>query len=230
MTDLRHLRQAAQKLPRAVGLDLVKLVSCKRAYEVPAPEGAPAPHLHAVVYDFGVTRSLVRLLAERGFRVTVVPAKTSMRELLRRAPDGVVLSGGPGDPAAVGYALKTVERLLGRFPLLGVGLGHQILARSLGLRVSRLGYCRSSAAHPVLDLSSRVVELTSRHHGFAVQGCEVPGVEITKLSLDDDDGGVEGLAAPGRFALSVQSLPRASFTVGEAHHPVQRFRDEVLRF
>ncbi|PKL06456.1 MAG: hypothetical protein CVV53_04235 [Spirochaetae bacterium HGW-Spirochaetae-9] len=110
----RGLRKAAQGLPKMGGLDLARVVTCETPYEAPAPLGAPAPDLHVVAYDFGVKRSMLGHLAERGFRVTVVPAQTSAREVLKRKPDGVFLSNGPGDPAAVGYAVKAVELFVGR--------------------------------------------------------------------------------------------------------------------
>ena len=128
-TDVKHLRKAAQGLPKMGGLDLARVVTCAAAYEAPAPEGAPAPDLHVVAYDFGIKRSMLRYLAERGFRVTVVPAQTSAREVLKRAPDGVFLSNGPGDPAAVGYG----------------GQGRRAAARQ-GARVRHLP--RASAARP----------------------------------------------------------------------------------
>jgi carbamoyl-phosphate synthase small subunit len=121
--DIKHLRQAAQKLPVMSGLDLAKVVTCPQAYEAPAPEGAPAPDLHVVAYDYGIKRSMLGYLAEAGFRVTVVPAATSAKEVLKREPDGVFLSNGPGDPAAVGYGVNYQVRGGGVSPLRRVGLG-----------------------------------------------------------------------------------------------------------
>src|SRR5674476_1515936 len=154
--DLRHLRKVAQGLPKMSGLDLAKVVTGVEAYEAPAPEGAPAPDLHVVAYDYGIKRSMLRYLAGYGLRVTVVPAQTSAREVLKRAPDGVFLSNGPGDPAAVTYAVKAVERLLGKVPIFGICLGHQLLAQALGFKTFKLKFGHRGANHPVKDVRTGV--------------------------------------------------------------------------
>ena len=151
------------------GLDLTKVVTCDKAYEAPAPEGAPAADLHVVAYDYGIKRSMLGYLAGCGFRVTVVPAQTSANEVLKLAPDGVFLSNGPGDPAAVTYAVKTIERLLGKVPVFGICLGHQLLAQALGLSTFKLKFGHRGANHPVKDLRTGVIEITTQNHGFAVK-------------------------------------------------------------
>ena len=226
--DVRALRRAAQSLPQMSGLDLVKAVTCEERYEAPALPGGPAPDLHVVAVDFGVKRSMLRYLAAAGFRVTVVPARTSAREIMRLRPDGVFLSNGPGDPAAVGYAVKTVERLLGRVPLFGICLGHQLLALALGFETYKLPFGHRGSNHPVKDLRTGAVEITTQNHGFAVREARVEGAEVTHIDLND--GTVEGVAAPGRFAFSVQYHPESSPGPHDSLYLFQRFRDEIARF
>ena len=226
--DVKHLRKAAQGLPKMGGLDLAKVVTCEAAYEAPAPEGAPAPDLHVVAYDYGIKRSMLRHLAGRGFRVTVVPAQTSAREVLKREPDGVFLSNGPGDPAAVGYGVKAVERLLGKVPVFGICLGHQLLAQALGLSTYKLKFGHRGANHPVKDLRTGVVEITTQNHGFAVKDEVVPGAAITHVNLND--GTVEGVAAPDRFAFSVQHHPESTPGPHDSLYLFDRFREEIERF
>ncbi|HEY5388256.1 MAG TPA: glutamine-hydrolyzing carbamoyl-phosphate synthase small subunit [Thermoleophilia bacterium] len=226
--DVRHLRKVAQGLPRMSGLDLAKVVTAAEAYEAPALEGAPEPDLHVVAYDYGIKRSMLRYLAGCGFRVTVVPAQTSAREVLKRAPDGVFLSNGPGDPAAVTYAVKAVERLLGKVPIFGICLGHQLLAQALGLKTYKLKFGHRGANHPVKDLRTGVIEITTQNHGFAVRDVAVPGAEITHVNLND--GTVEGVAAPDRFAFSVQYHPESTPGPHDSLYLFGRFRDEIARF
>ena len=172
--DVKHLRKAAQGLPVMGGLDLARVVSCETSYEAPAREGAPAPDLHVVAYDYGVKRSMLAYLAECGFRVTVVPAQTSAQKVLKLQPDGVFLSNGPGDPAAVTYGVKAVERLLGKVPVFGICLGHQLLAQALGMTTFKLKFGHRGANHPVKDLRTGVIEITTQNHGFAVKYDQVP--------------------------------------------------------
>ena len=228
-SDARHLRKAAQGLPKMGGLDLARVVTCETAYEAPAPPGAPAPDLHVVAYDYGIKRSMLGYLAERGFRVTVVPAQTSAREVLKRRPDGVFLSNGPGDPAAVGYAVKAVERLLGKVPVFGICLGHQLLAQALGMSTFKLKFGHRGANHPVKDLRTERIEITTQNHGFAVrEGGAVAGAEITHVNLND--GTVEGVAAPALHAFSVQYHPESTPGPHDSLYLFDRFRDEIRSF
>ena len=224
----RELRKAAQGLPKMGGLDLARVVTCETAYEAPAPPGAPAPDRHVVAYDFGVKRSILRCLAARRMRVTVVPAQTSAREVLKNRPDGVFLSNGPGDPAAVGYAVKAVERLLGKVPVFGICLGHQLLAQALGMSTYKLKFGHRGANHPVKDLRTGRIEITTQNHGFAVRDSGgVPGAEVTHVDLND--GTVEGVAAPALHAFSVQSPPEATPGPHDSLYLFDRFREEIER-
>jgi carbamoyl-phosphate synthase small subunit len=167
-------------------------------------------------------------LAGCGFRVTVVPASTSAQKVLKMEPDGVFLSNGPGDPAAVSYAVKAVERLLGKVPVFGICLGHQLLAQALGMKTFKLKFGHRGANHPVKDLRTGVIEITTQNHGFAVKDEQVPGAEITHVNLND--GTVEGVASPDRYAFSVQYHPESTPGPHDSLYLFQRFRDEIGRF
>jgi carbamoyl-phosphate synthase small subunit len=226
--EVRHLRRAAQGLPVMGGLDLAKVVTCEQAYEATAPEGAPAPDLHVVAYDYGIKRSMLGYLAGCGFRVTVVPAQTSAREVLKHSPDGIFLSNGPGDPAAVTYGVKAIERLLGKVPVFGICLGHQLLAQALGMRTFKLKFGHRGANHPVKDVHTGGIEITTQNHGFAVKDDAVAGAEVTHVNLND--GTVEGVAAPDRFAFSVQYHPESTPGPHDSLYLFERFREEIARF
>jgi carbamoyl-phosphate synthase small subunit len=171
--DGPRLAERARTLPGLVGRDLVQEVTCQAVYEWPEgpadpPKGSKLSK-SVVVYDFGVKQSILRSLTSAGCRVTVVPATTPADEVLARHPDGVVLSNGPGDPAALGYAVDTVRALLGKRPLFGICLGHQLLATALGASTYKLKFGHHGANHPVMDLTTGKVEITSQNHGFGVR-------------------------------------------------------------
>jgi carbamoyl-phosphate synthase small subunit len=194
------------------------------------PEADTAPPRHVVVYDFGVKRSMLRLLAAEGLRLTVVPAATSAREVVKLHPDGVFLSNGPGDPAAVEYAVKAVGRLLGKVPVFGICLGHQLLALALGMTTYKLKYGHRGANHPVKDLRDGTIAITTQNHGFAVLESDTahPAARITHLNLND--GTVEGLAAPELYASSVQYHPESTPGPHDSLHLFARFVAEMERF
>ena len=228
--DLASLRRRAQKLPRMTGLDLASVVTCAEPSETPAG-GAAAP-LHVVAFDFGIKRSIVGYLAAAGCRVTVVPAATTSREVLKLQPDGVFLSNGPGDPAAVGYAVKTVQKLLGKTPLFGICLGHQLLALALGMSTYKLKFGHRGANHPVKDLTTGEIEITTQNHGFAVLDPGQPSANgaarVSHVNLND--GTVEGLTAPAQYAFSVQYHPESTPGPHDSRHLFGRFRAEMERF
>lgn len=194
-----------------------------------APATVPPPR-HIVAYDFGVKRSILRLLAAQGLRLTVVPATTSAREALKLQPDGVFLSNGPGDPAAVEYAVKAVGRLLGKLPVFGICLGHQLLALALGMTTYKLKFGHRGANHPVKDLRDGTIAITTQNHGFAVRESDTahPAARITHLNLND--GTVEGLAAPELYAFSVQYHPESTPGPHDARGLFARFAAEIERF
>ena len=232
--DVGSLRRRAQRLPRMAGLDLASVVTRAEPDEAPAT-AAPAdggPPLHVVALDFGIKRSIVGYLNAAGCRTTIVPAATAPRDILRLAPDGVFLSNGPGDPAAVTYAVKTVQKLLGKTPLFGICLGHQLLAQALGMTTYKLKFGHRGANHPVKDLTTGAIEITTQNHGFAVRDdgpAQRPaGVQVTHVNLND--GTVEGLAASERYALSVQYHPESTPGPHDSLHLFGRFVAEMRRF
>ncbi len=200
------------------GLDLARAVTCQQPYawtpeagqgfEVEASTGAGPGH-NVVAYDYGLKRNILRLLAAHNCRVTVVPAATSAADVLRLRPDGVFLSNGPGDPAAVRYAIEAVRALLGRVPIVGICLGHQILGLALGAETYKLKFGHRGGNQPVRHLPSGRVEISSHNHGFAVCADRLPpGVEVTHVNLND--GCLEGLRAPALRAFGVQYHPEAA--------------------
>jgi carbamoyl-phosphate synthase small subunit len=232
--DLGSLRRRAQRLPRMVGLDLASVVTRTEATEAPSlgdpPDGGPP--LHVVALDFGIKRSIVGYLTAAGCRTTVVPAATTPRDILKLKPDGVLLSNGPGDPAAVTYAVKTVQKLLGQTPLFGICLGHQLLALALGMATYKLKFGHRGANHPVKDLATGAVEITTQNHGFAVRddgpSKRDAAVQVTHLNLND--GTVEGIAAPDRYAFAVQYHPESTPGPHDSLHLFGRFVAEMRRF
>jgi carbamoyl-phosphate synthase small subunit len=225
--DVKSLRAAARGLPPMSGLDLAGKVTCEAPYQYPA---TTEERFHVVAFDFGVKRAMLDYLGEAGMRVTVVPARTGAREVLRAQPDGVFLSNGPGDPAAVMYAVKTVQRLLGRVPVFGICLGHQLLALALGWTTFKLKFGHRGANHPVKDLRTGVIEITTQNHGFAVRddGQGHGGGAVTHVNLND--GTVEGIAAPDAFAFSVQYHPESAPGPHDSLYLFDRFAEEMDRF
>jgi carbamoyl-phosphate synthase small subunit len=222
------LRRRAQEAPDMNGLDLVRTVTPKEPYPWTEGRGAWAtaavrpPRHHVVVYDFGIKRNILRCLADSGCRLTVVPASTSATEALALRPDGIFLSNGPGDPAAVTYAVETIKGLLGKKPVFGICLGHQLLALALGARTYKLKFGHRGANQPVKDLATGRIEITTQNHGFCVDLSTLPaGASSTHVHLND--GTSEGLAAPSVRAFSVQYHPEAAAGPHDALYMFERF-------
>jgi carbamoyl-phosphate synthase small subunit len=218
----------ARQAPNMAGLDLVREVTPDRPYTYSKGRGvwgtAPArpPQYHVVALDFGLKQNILRCLVDSGCRVTVVPAFTTAEEILGYAPDGVFLSNGPGDPAAVGYAIETVRGLLGKKPIFGICLGHQLLALALGATTFKLKFGHRGLNQPVLDLTTGRVEITSQNHGFAVDLHSLTGkAETTHLHLNDRTS--EGLAVPALQAFSVQYHPEAAAGPHDSLYLFDRF-------
>jgi carbamoyl-phosphate synthase small subunit len=216
--DASRALQQARAFSGLNGLDLAKVVSSTAPYEWSAPTvrpGAPKaapPVRHSVVaYDFGVKRNILRMLVDRGCRVTVVPAQTRASEVLALRPDGVFLSNGPGDPEPCSYAIEAIAEFLERprLPVFGICLGHQLLALACGARTIKMKFGHHGANHPVKDHDSGRVVITSQNHGFAVDRASMPdSLRLTHTSLFD--ASVQGAARKDRPAFSFQGHPEAS--------------------
>ena len=200
-----------------VGKDLAKEVSCNQAYEWNEGEwklgqgfGNPDKQYHVVAYDFGVKTNILRMLAERGCRLAVVPAQTPAQDVLAMNPDGVFLSNGPGDPEPCDYAIAAVKEILAaKKPLFGICLGHQLLGLAVGGQTRKMPFGHHGANHPVQDLDSGKVMITSQNHGFEVDAASLPqNVRITHKSLFD--GSLQGIELVDQAAFSFQGHPEAS--------------------
>jgi len=208
----------AKAAPSMNGLDLAKKVSVQSSYQWLEKEWQlgrgysqqNSPRFHVVAFDFGVKRNILRMLAERGCKVTVVPAQTSADEVLKLQPDGVFLSNGPGDPGPCTYAISATQALLTKgLPLFGICLGHQILALATGAQTYKMKFGHHGANHPVKDLATGRVSITSQNHGFAVDEKTLPtNVRATHVSLFD--GSLQGLELIDKPAFSFQGHPEAS--------------------
>ena len=204
--------------PSMSGLDLAKVVSVDAAYDWTQTEWTlgsgygerAAARWHVVAFDFGIKRNILRMLASRGCRVTVVPARTSAREVLALKPDGIFLSNGPGDPQPCDYAIQATRQLVDTgLPTFGICLGHQILALASGARTFKMKFGHHGANHPVKDLDSGRVSITSQNHGFAVDEASLPStLRATHVSLFD--GTLQGLQRTDRPAFCFQGHPEAS--------------------
>ena len=209
---------SARAAPAMSGLDLAQVVTTDKAYGWDQTEWslqggygiASEAKWHVVAYDFGIKKNILRMLASRNCRITVVPAKTNDKEVLALRPDGLFLSNGPGDPEPCSYAIEAVRRLLETgLPTFGICLGHQILALASGARTFKMKFGHHGANHPVKDLDSGRVSITSQNHGFAVDDKSLPGnLRATHVSLFD--GSLQGLARTDLPAFSFQGHPEAS--------------------
>ena len=230
--DIAACRQVAADWPGLEGMDLAAEVTCRQTYhwdETAWQLGQgygrqTAPRHKVVAVDYGAKRNILRCLAELGCDVTVVPASATAEEILVHQPDGVFLSNGPGDPAATGvYAVPAIQKVLdsGK-PLFGICLGHQLLALALGAKTTKMQRGHRGANHPVKDLSTGKVEITSQNHGFMVDTATLPkGVVESHVSLFD--GTNEGIAVEGRPVFSVQYHPEASPGPKDSHYLFERF-------
>jgi len=209
---------AAQAAPNMAGLDLAQKVSVSQPYDWSQTEwtlgqgygNLTSPKFHVVAYDFGVKKNILRMLAERGCKVTVVPAKTPAAEVLKHQPDGIFLSNGPGDPQPCDYAIAAAAELIETgIPTFGICLGHQIMALASGAKTFKMKFGHHGANHPVKDLDSGRVSITSQNHGFAVDEKSLPAnLRATHVSLFD--GTLQGLARTDKPAFCFQGHPEAS--------------------
>lgn len=219
--DTAHLIRMAQDWPGMDGLDLALEVTCAEPYhwtestdprwyqsaQHQAKPHADAPYI--IAYDFGIKRNILRLLTDRGFRVTVVPAQTTAAEVLQQHPDGVFLSNGPGDPAACTYAIDAVRDLSGKVPMFGICLGHQIMGLALGGQTHKMKFGHRGINQPVIDPETEAVTITVHNHGFAVTPGTIPdNTVVSRVNLND--GVIEGLRCDPLGMFSVQYHPEAA--------------------
>lgn len=216
--DVAKAQADAKAFGSMAGLDLAKEVTCEKAYEWTQgewhlgegfKEDIQQP-LHVVAYDFGVKRNILRMLAERGCRLTVVPAQTPASEVLAMNPDGVFLSNGPGDPEPCDYVIKAIQEILAtKKPVFGICLGHQLLGLAVGAKTAKMTFGHHGANHPVQDLSTGKVVITTQNHGFQINESSLPSnVEVTHRSLFDQS--IQGISLKDQVAFSFQGHPEAS--------------------
>ena len=229
--NVGRARALARSAPNMAGLDLARVVSCKQAYEWNQSVWALAtgygtqtdPGFHVVAYDYGIKHNILRMLAERGCRVTVLPAQATSADALALKPDGVFLSNGPGDPEPCDYAIRAIQEVIAaNVPVFGICLGHQLLALASGARTTKMKFGHHGANHPVQDLATKKVFITSQNHGFAADEKSLPeNLRITHVSLFD--GTCQGLERTDKAAFSFQGHPEASPGPHEVGYLFDRF-------
>jgi carbamoyl-phosphate synthase small subunit len=238
--DEASLKKKVQRAPQMVGLDLASVVTIDKRYDnsdknvnfvefSTLADFDPKP-FHVVAYDFGIKSHILRNLTRCGARVTVVPATMSAEEVLNLKPDGIFLSNGPGDPEPLEYAIKNVRDLLGKQPVFGICLGHQILGLALGGRTYKLKFGHHGGNHPVFNIERKQVEITAQNHGFAVdpESLNLNDVNITHINLNDNT--VEGLEHRSIPAFSVQYHPEASPGPHDSYYLFERFFAMMTEF
>ncbi|MDR2364688.1 MAG: glutamine-hydrolyzing carbamoyl-phosphate synthase small subunit [Zoogloeaceae bacterium] len=234
-TDVDKAITAARAFPGLAGMDLARVVSVEKAYAwtegvwtlASGHNDAPAPRFHVVAYDFGVKRNILRILASRGCRLTVVPARTPADEALALKPDGIFLSNGPGDPEPCVYAIEAIRAFMTQgMPIFGICLGHQLLALASGAKTVKMKFGHHGANHPVKDLDTGQVLITSQNHGFAVDAKSLPpNLRATHVSLFD--GSLQGVARTDTPAFSFQGHPEASPGPHDMGYLFDRFLDAM---
>ena len=225
--------ELARSFPGLAGMDLAKVVSTKTAYEWAESEWVlgegygkqAAPKFHVVAFDYGVKRNILRMLAQRGCRITVLPAQASALDALALNPDGIFLANGPGDPEPCDYAIAATRELIERgIPTFGICLGHQIMALASGAKTMKMKFGHHGANHPVQDLDSKKVMITSQNHGFAVDAATLPSnCRVTHVSLFD--GSLQGFARLDKPAFCFQGHPEASPGPADVAYLFDRFID-----
>jgi len=231
--DAQAAVRLAKKFPGLKGMDLAKVVTTKRIYQwnegtnwalQPAPHPRPIMRLHVVAYDYGIKRNIMRLLSDHGCRVTVVPAQTEANKALALNPDGVFLSNGPGDPEPCTYAIEAIKKIVEttNIPVFGICLGHQLLGLASGAKTMKMKFGHHGANHPVADLATGRVAITSQNHGFAVDETTL-GEKLKPTHRSLFDGSLQGIERTDRTAFSFQGHPEASPGPHDMRPLFQRF-------
>ena len=225
-SNIDSLKQKLLQVPSMSGLDLAKLVTTKKSYTWSKNKSAKKYKVAAI--DYGIKHNILRLLESYGCNVTVFPANTSANEIIEFSPDGIFLSNGPGDPAAVTYGIDTVKSLLGIKPIFGICLGHQILSLALGAKTFKLKFGHRGINHPVKNNETGVVEITSQNHGFAVDLNSLPkNIVSTHINLNDNTS--EGIRCKDIPAFSVQYHPESSPGPHDSRYLFQQFIDMMKK-
>jgi carbamoyl-phosphate synthase small subunit len=230
-SDPQSLVERAKTVPSMVGADLASRVSCGSSYawSIAAASGENSP-FKVIAYDYGIKRNILNNLCRVGCQVTVVPASTSANDVLRLRPDGVFLSNGPGDPEPLEYAVKSIRDLLGRVPVFGICLGHQLMGLALGGRTFKLKFGHRGGNQPVKNLLTDKVEITAQNHGFAVDpdSLDQSSIELTHINLNDRT--LEGLSHRSLPAFSVQYHPEASPGPHDSQYLFDQFKKLMAEF
>jgi len=240
-SDVNKLVAKARSIPKMDGTDLAKVVTTKHRYvwetgersheptEIVGVKDEPA-RFHVVAYDFGIKHNILRKLASEGCRITVVPAETKSEDVLALKPDGVFLSNGPGDPEPCTYAQDNIRRLIGRTPVFGICLGHQLVGLALGGKTYKLKFGHHGGNHPVKQLMTGKVEITAHNHNFAVDPDSLPESEVEKTHIDLNDGTLEGLRHRNLPLFSVQYHPEASPGPHDSYYLFKEFTKMMEEF